>query len=111
MSFIKNSTGCFKSELDVFLTNPTNTSILKSNVTIYPTHTPLDGNEDQFIIEVPPNSEYIDPAGIFLEIDVKIPAINAKLKTPDTTDAKIIIESAYEISVINNFAQSLFRMI
>ena len=111
MSFIKNSTGCFKSELDVFLTNPTNTSILKSNVTIYPTHTPLDGNEDQFIIEVPPNSEYIDPAGIFLEIDVKIPAINAKLKTPDPSDDKIINESAYEISVINNFAQSLFRMI
>ena len=69
---IKNSKDCIKSELDLFYTLPTNTSILRSNITVYPTSVPLDGSEDIFSIDVPANDEFTDLNDIFLQVEVNI---------------------------------------
>jgi hypothetical protein len=100
MSTFSNSSACSKSELDIFYTLPTNTSILKSNISIFPTLNPLSGTEDTFTIEIPPTEEYTDLNDIFLEIDVSIPKIKELLSSvkPDC-------------SPINNFAHSLFKNI
>lgn len=94
MSMIKNSAACSKSELDLFYTLPTNTSIIRSNITSFVVP-PLDGSEDTFSIEIPGTEEYTDLNDIFLEIDVKIQDIKT------TTIC----------SPINNFGHSLFRNI
>ncbi len=97
-----NSTPCLKSELDLFSSNPLNTSILKSSIISYPTTIPLEGTEDTFVIEIPAGEEYIDLNDIFLEVDVTIPNINSTTQIASETP---------EIGPVNNFIHSLFRNI
>jgi len=96
MTTIKNSKDCIKSELDLFYTLPTNTSILRSNITVYPTSVPLDGSEDIFSIDVPANDEFTDLNDIFLQVEVNIDKIST-----DTTNTKV--------APINNFGDSLIK--
>ena len=100
MTTIKNSKDCIKSELDLFFTLPTNTSILRSNITLYPTSVPLDGKEDTFSIEIPANEEFADLNDIFLQVEVNIDGIQTGSGTP------IVYK---KVAPINNFAHSLFR--
>ena len=96
MTTIKNSKDCIKSELDLFYTLPTNTSILRSNITVYPTSVPLDGSEDIFSIDVPANDEFTDLNDIFLQVEVNIDTIST-----DTANIKV--------APINNFGDSLIK--
>jgi hypothetical protein len=107
MTSFKNSQACSKSELDLFYTLPTNTSIIKSNIMVFPTINPLGGNEDTFTIEIPPTEEYTDLNDIFLELEINIKGISTTTKR-DTGNTKDIPLS---VAPINNFAHSIFRNI
>jgi len=66
MSYIKNSNPCCKSELDLFSTNPTNSSIISSS---YSTHGPksvFQKDQKLYEIEVAASDEYIDLNDIYL---------------------------------------------
>lgn len=95
MTTIKNSKDCIKSELDLFYTLPTNTSILRSNITVYPTTQPLNGDEDSITIAIPANEEFADLNDIFLRLEVKID--------------KITESSTKKVAPINNFGDSIWK--
>lgn len=111
---INNSQPCSKSELDLFYTLPTNTSIISSNITTFPVASPLDGSEDSFSIIIPENSEYTDLNDIFLELEITIPGISDLKVAVPKNDLKP--EEGMEMvdkvcAPINNFGHSLFRSI
>lgn len=94
MTTIKNSKDCMKSELDLFHTLPTNTSILRSNITVYPTTQPLNGDEDSITISIPANEEFADLNDLFLRLEVKIDKITSANK---------------KVAPINNLGDSMWK--
>ena len=71
MNRIKNSGECCKSELDLFYTVPTNTSIQSSSYTTVSSN-PLMGHEENFQININESDEYTDLSDIYLKLEVEI---------------------------------------
>lgn len=94
MTTIKNSKDCMKSELDLFHTLPTNNSILRSHITVYPTTQPLNGDEDSITISIPANEEFADLNDLFLRLEVKIDKITSANKN---------------VAPINNLGDSMWK--
>lgn len=94
---------CSKSELDLFQTFPTNNSITRSKIVVYPSN-PVDIQTlSQFNITVDGSEEYIDLNDIFLEVEVSIPGISQSIS--GTGSSKVY----KNVAPINNFAHSLFK--
>lgn len=108
MSRIKDSTPCTKSELDLFYTLPTNTSIIRSNNIQYLSD--KNNSHDNFEIILTRSSEYTDLNEIFLQLDIEIPGFNDE-KIKIENEKKEIVEEARECSIINNLGHSLFDRI
>ena len=98
MQSIKGSNGCSKSELDLFYSLPTNTSITSSNYTNI-TLANLSGEEPSFEINVPGTDEYTDLSDIYLKLEVSIEKDSTRLT------------STSKVGPINNFGHSLFKKI
>ena len=98
MQSIKGSSTCSKSELDLFYSPPTNTSIISSNYTNI-TLANLSGEEPSFEINVPGTDEYTDLSDIYVKLEVSIEK-NATRITENT-----------KVGPINNFGHSLFKKI
>ncbi len=99
MRLITNSSPCCKSELDLFYSPPTNTSILSSSYVEAHPQTPLTGSEETFSIDIPGSDEYTDLNDIYLSLEVSL----------SKTD--VTLENTSPIGPINNFAHSLFKRI
>ena len=99
MNRIKNSGECCKSELDLFYTVPTNTSIQSSAYTTVSSN-PLMGHEENFQININESEEYTDLSDIYLKLEVEIKNTNTEFG-----------EENFKIGPINNFAHSLFKKI
>ncbi len=99
MNRIKNSGECCKSELDLFYTVPTNTSIQSSAYTTVSSN-PLMGHEENFQININESEEYTDLSDIYLKLEVEIKKTNTNFD-----------EENFKIGPINNFAHSLFKKI
>ncbi len=97
MTSIGGSMPCCKSELDLFYSLPTNTSIISSSYTNV--QQILTGKEENFSIDIVGNDDYIDLNDIYLKLEVKI-----------CEDAELITTNS-QVGPINNFAHSLFRKI
>lgn len=97
MSCIQNSGECCKSELDLFYTVPTNTSITSSSYFTVSSN-PLLGHEENFQIHVTGSEEYIDLSDIYLKLEVDIN------KGP-------FDEKDFKCGPINNFGHSLFKKV
>lgn len=97
MTSIGGSMPCCKSELDLFYSLPTNTSIISSSYTNV--QQILTGKEENFSIDIVGNDDYIDLNDIYLKLEVKI-----------SDDAELITTNS-QVGPINNFAHSLFRKI
>ena len=65
MTSISGSMPCCKSELDLFYSLPTNTSITSSSYTNVGANVPLTGIEENFSIEIVGNEDYIDLNDIY----------------------------------------------
>ena len=98
MQSIKGSNACSKSELDLFYSLPTNTSILSSNYTNVSLAN-LSGDEPSFEINVPGTDEYTDLSDIYVKLEITIEKENARMTNTSA------------IGPINNFGQSLFKKI
>ena len=98
MQSIKGSSTCSKSELDLFYSPPTNTSIISSNYTNI-TLANLSGEEPSFEFNVPGTDEYTDLSDIYIKLEVSI----EKNTTRVTENSKV--------GPINNFGHSLFKKI
>ena len=98
MQSIKGSNGCSKSELDLFYSLPTNTSITSSNYTNI-TLANLSGEEPSFEINVPGTDDYTDLSDIYLKLEVSIEKDSTRLT------------STSKVGPINNFGHSLFKKI
>ena len=99
MLAINNSLPCCKSELDLFATFPSNTSILNSEIkTIVADNNVKDQSVIQFTIK--PTPDYINLSETKLYFKV---SLNKKDGTPVTATSKV--------GVINNFGHSLFKKI
>ena len=98
MNCIKNSGECLKSELDLFYSVPTNTSIISSAYTTVSSN-PLLGNEENFQININGSEEYTDLSDIYLELEIAI------------TNNEQFDESKFLIGPINNLAHSLFKRV
>ena len=98
MQSIKGSNACSKSELDLFYSLPTNTSILSSNYTNVSLAN-LSGDEPSFEINVPGTDEYTDLSDIYVKLEITIQKDNIRMT------------NASKIGPINNFGQSLFKKI
>ena len=103
MTSISGSMPCCKSELDLFYSLPTNTSITSSSYTNVGANVPLTGLEENFSIEIVGNEDYIDLNDIYLKLELRLVEV-----VTDTTSA---ITTTSEVGPINNFAHSLFRKI
>ena len=99
MRLLTNSSPCCKSELDLFYSPPTNTSILSSSYLEAHPQTPLTGSEETFSIDIPGSDEYTDLNDIYLSLEVSL----------SKTD--VTLENTSPIGPINNFAHSLFKRI
>ena len=98
MKLISKSSPCCKSELDLFYSPPTNTSILSSAYTTVSSKA-LDGSEESFEIGLVGNSSYVDLNDIYLILEVSITKNGAKMGTSD------------KIAPVNNLAHSIFKRI
>ena len=99
MTTINGSPPCCKSELDLFYSLPTNTSIISSGYTNVEC-TPLSGTEENFKIDITGNDEYIDLNDVYLKLEVNLTKADG---TP--------MGATPTVGVINNLAHSLFRKI
>ena len=99
MKLISNSSACCKSELDLFYSPPTNTSILSSAYTTVKAKDLL-GTEENFSIEISPTDEYTDLNDCYLSVEVDIKKNDGSLMA--ATD---------KIGVVNNLGHSLFKKI
>ena len=99
MTPIIHSNPCCKSELDLFSTNLTNTSILSSHYTQHTTAQAFKSTDDTIEISVTGTSNYIDLNNIYMvsEINVK-----KKGSSDDWSDN-------LKASTINNLAHSMFK--
>ena len=100
MTSISGSSPCCKSELDLFYSLPTNTSITSSSYTNVES-SPLTGTEENFKIDIVGNDDYIDLNDIYLKLEVQL------IKVDGTT----FMDKDSKIGPINNLAHSLFRKI
>lgn len=98
MHKIKDSMECCKSELDLFYTLPTNTSILSSSYLTVSSN-PLLGTEENFHIDIPGSEEYTDLSDMYLKVEVEI------------TNNGDFNEENFKIGPINNLAHSLFKRV
>jgi len=101
MSYIKNSNPCCKSELDLFSTNPTNTSIISSS---YSTHGPKSAfqkDQKSYEIEVAASDEYIDLNDIYLMTELQLTS-SADFKSWDVSKS---------VGPVNNLAHSIFNKV
>ena len=98
MKTIIGSHACSKSELDLFYSLPTNTSIISSNYTNISLQK-ISGDENSFEINVPGTDEYTDLSDIYLKLELSIEKDNTKMTKLD------------KIGPINNFGHSLFKKI
>ena len=98
MKKIMGSHDCSKSELDLFYSPPTNTSIVSSNYTNIALQK-ISGEETTFEISVPGTDEYTDLSDIYLKLEIKIEKNGSKMNEQS------------KIGPINNFAHSLFKKI
>ena len=98
MKSISDSTECCKSELDLFYSLPTNTSITSSSYMTVSSN-PLSGNEENFEINVNGSDEYTDLSDIFMKLEIEI------------TNEKAFDETEFKIGPINNLGHSLFKKI
>lgn len=72
MSYITNSNPCCKSELDLFSTNPTNTSIISSSYTQHGPKSAFQDAQKSYEIEVSASDEYIDLNDIYLMTELQL---------------------------------------
>ncbi len=93
MNCIKNSGECCKSELDLFYSIPTNTSILSSSYLTVSSN-PLKGSEENFEINITGSEEYVDLSDIYLKLEVEI------------KNEKKFDEQDFKTGPINNFGHS-----
>lgn len=98
MKLISNSTPCCKSELDLFYSPPTNTSILSSSYSTVAADQ-FDPKDENFYINVEPTDAYTDLNDIYLSVDVQIKNGTENFSADD------------KIGVINNLGHSLFKSI
>lgn len=99
MKVIPDSSTCCKSELDLFYSPPTNTSILSSAYSEAHPNTPLKGTEENFDINIPGSNEYIDLNDIYLCVEV------------DLFKNETQLTATTAIAPINNLGHSLFQRI
>ncbi len=99
MRLITNSSPCCKSELDLFYSPPTNTSILSSSYVEAHPQTPLTGSEETFSIDIPGSDEYTDLNDIYLSLEVILSKQDTKF------------ENTSPIGPVNNLGHSLFKRI
>ena len=102
MSLIKDSSECCKSELDLFYTLPTNTSILSSNYVKYRPKQTFTPTQTTFEIEIDGTPNYTDLNDIYLSTEVQL----VKKTTSGTT-----YNQNFAIGPVNNLAHSLFERI
>lgn len=107
---IKNSVPCTKSELDLFYTLPTNTSIIRSKNVRYPCQSSLKGDEKKIEISITAGAEYTDLNEVYLELEIEIPGFSQS-KVKIIGDMNETSEEDTDCSVINNFGHSLFDCI
>lgn len=94
---ISGSSPCCKSELDLFYSLPTNTSITSSSYTTA-TAKIVTGEEENLEIDIVGNDHYIDLNDIFLKLEIKLCKENDEA-----------IDANSKIGVINNLAHSIFK--
>lgn len=99
MSYITNSNPCCKSELDLFSTNPTNTSIISSSYTQHSPKSAFQKDQKSYEIEVSASDEYIDLNDIYLMTEVQL------------TNDSLSWNNEKVIGPVNNLAQSLFNKV
>ena len=98
MHSICGSQPCTKSELDLFYSLPTNTSILSSFYTKIPI-AKINGDEEKFNITIPGTDHYTDLSDIYVKLEVTI------------KNSTGVITNASKIGPINNFGHSLFKKV
>ena len=98
MKRITDSSECCKSELDLFYSLPTNSSIISSSY-ITVSSNPLSGEEENFDININGSEEYTDLSDIYLKLQVQI------------TNGDSFDSNNFPIGPINNFGHSLFKKI
>ena len=98
MKKIMGSHECSKSELDLFYSPPTNTSIVSSNYTNISLQK-ISGEETTFELSVPGTDEYTDLSDIYLKLEIILEKNGAKM------------DAQSKIGPINNFGHSLFKKI
>ena len=89
------SNDCSKSELDLFYSPPTNTSIVSSNYTNISLQK-ISGEETTFELSVPGTDEYTDLSDIYLKLEIILEKNGTKMNEQS------------KIGPINNFGHSLF---
>ena len=105
--FINDSVPCCKSELDLFYTYPTNTSILSSN---YVSHSPSQSfrpDQGSFQISLPPTNEYTDLNDIYLITEISL----KKIIESNGSQSEDIWNNQLKVGPVNNFAHTLFKRI
>lgn len=101
MKLIKNSQECSKSELDLFYSPPTNTSILSSSYLQAKPANTLNGREESFEITVKGSDAYVDLNDIYLQVEVSV----------TKSDDSQLMKNTDKVAPINNLGHSLFKMI
>jgi hypothetical protein len=96
MKILKNSEECTQNQLDLFSSNPTNASILSSNIVEYSLGD-LKGKETNYEFNIPASESYTDLSSIFIKLKVKIQKLTGEPMTVNDS-----------IGPINNFGHSLF---
>jgi hypothetical protein len=96
MRIFKNSEDTTQNQLDLFSSNPTNASILSSNIVEYSLED-LKGKETNYEFNIPATESYTDLPSIFIELKVKIQKTSVEPMTVNDS-----------IGPINNFGHSLF---
>jgi hypothetical protein len=101
MNFPKNTAECIKSELDLFLLPPLNTSIEQGQFEIIK---PVISKDDNIEFNYIGTEEYVDLSKCYIDLTAQVYKVN-------TNGNKPLLEAADTVGPINNFFHSLFSQI
>ena len=101
MNYLKNSPECIKSELDVFLMPPLNTSIEQGQ---FESIKPIINKDGTIEFNVVGTEDYIDLSKCYVDLTAKVYKVTDSSNQPR-------LEAADTVGPINNFFHSLFSQI
>jgi hypothetical protein len=102
MNYLKDSSECIKSELDVFLMPPLNTSIEQGQ---FESIKPMINKDGTIEFNVVGTDDYIDLSKCYVDLTAKVFKVN------DSISGQPKLEAADTVGPINNFFHSLFSQI